>query len=79
MTEPLDLAFVLDALVAELAPDVQHVIAAAADGLVVAKDSRLPRDRADQLAAFTSALTGLVNGIAQCLEAGPVKIGRAHV
>ena len=53
-------------------PGVTHAIVVSSDGLLIAMSERLPRDRADQLAAITSGLVSLTAGAAQ-------QIGRAHV
>jgi predicted regulator of Ras-like GTPase activity (Roadblock/LC7/MglB family) len=68
--ETLD--FLLNDFVNRCEPNVQHAIAVSSDGILVAATGRLPRDRADQLAAFTAGLIGLVGGTARCLDAGSV-------
>jgi predicted regulator of Ras-like GTPase activity (Roadblock/LC7/MglB family) len=73
LTRPLEtLDFLLNDFVNRCEPHVQHAIAVSSDGILVAATSRLPRDTADQLAAFTAGLIGLVGGTARCLEAGGV-------
>ena len=73
MTRPLEtLDFLLNDFVNRCQPHAQHAIAVSSDGILVAATGRLPRDRADQLAAFTAGLVGLVGGTARCLEAGNV-------
>ena len=42
------------------------------DGLPVAASERLPRERADQLAAVASGLASLASGAAQLFEGGQV-------
>src|ERR687898_2822407 len=57
---------------AERVPGVAHAIVVSADGLLLTASSRLPRDRADQLAAVASGLISLTQGAARCFEAGEV-------
>jgi uncharacterized protein len=51
---------------------VAHAVVVSADGLLVASSAKLPRDRADQLAAVASGLLSLTQGAAKCFEAGRV-------
>jgi uncharacterized protein len=44
---------------AERVPGVAHAIVVSADGLLLTSSDRLPRDRADQLAAVASGLIRL--------------------
>ncbi|HEX2300119.1 MAG TPA: roadblock/LC7 domain-containing protein [Pseudonocardiaceae bacterium] len=53
-------------------PGVTHAVVVSAEGMLLALSSRLPRDRADQLAAVTSGLVSLTLGAARCFEAGGV-------
>jgi hypothetical protein len=53
-------------------PDVSHALAISTDGLVLAHNHGLPRDRADQLAATGSGLVALLTGAARFFEAGSV-------
>jgi predicted regulator of Ras-like GTPase activity (Roadblock/LC7/MglB family) len=57
---------------AERVPGVAHAVVVSADGLLLTASSRLPRDRADQLAAVASGLISLTQGAARCFEAGEV-------
>jgi hypothetical protein len=57
----------------ERVPGVAHAIAVSADGLLLASSTRLPGDRADQLAAVASGLGSLTHGAARCFEAGAVR------
>ena len=57
---------------AERVPGVAHAIVVSADGLLLTSSDRLPRDRADQLAAVTSGLVSLTQGAARCFDAGAV-------
>jgi hypothetical protein len=66
-----DLAWQVTAFT-ERVPSVVHVAVASADGLPLAVSHSLPRDRADQLAALTSGLTGLAQGVARIFDGGPV-------
>jgi len=58
---------------AERVPGVAHAVVVSADGLLLTSSSRLPIDRADQLAAVASGLVSLTQGAARCFEAGGVK------
>jgi uncharacterized protein len=51
---------------------VAHAVVVSADGLLLASSAKLPRDRADQLAAVASGLLSLTQGAARCFEAGQV-------
>lgn len=57
---------------AERVPGVAHAVVVSADGLLLTSSSRLPLDRADQLAAVASGLVSLTQGAARCFEAGSV-------
>jgi len=57
---------------AERVPGVAHAVVVSADGLLLAASARLPRDRADQLAAVASGLVSLTQGAARCFDAGGV-------
>ena len=67
----LDVNFLLDDFVARV-PKVTHVVAVAADGLLVARNQTLPQDQAERLAAIGSGLASLLHGAAHNLQAGPV-------
>lgn len=67
----LDLDFLLDDLVKRV-PNVTHIIAVSADGLLVARNEGLPVNDADRLAAIGSGLVSLLNGAARSLQADPV-------
>jgi uncharacterized protein len=51
-------------------PDVAHAIVVTADGVPLALSEDIPPGFAEQLAAITSGLVGLVLGAARILEAG---------
>ncbi|MEV7092674.1 roadblock/LC7 domain-containing protein [Amycolatopsis sp. NPDC051045] len=53
-------------------PGVAHAALVSADGLLVAADENLPRDRADQLSAIASGLSSLALGTADLFTAGRV-------
>jgi hypothetical protein len=53
-------------------PGAAHAIVVSPDGLMIAASERLPRDRADQLAAVTAGLRSLTDGAARCFDAGGV-------
>ena len=57
---------------AERVPGVAHAVVVSTDGLLLTASSRLPRDRADQLAAVSAGLISLTHGAARCFEAGGV-------
>ena len=57
---------------AERVPGVVHAVAVSSDGLLLAHTHRLSRERAGQLAAMASGLTGLSAGASRCLGGGPV-------
>ncbi len=57
---------------AERVPGVAHAIVVSTDGLLLTGSDRLPRDRADQLAAVASGLMSLTQGAARCFDAGSV-------
>ena len=54
----------------ERTPEVSHALAISTDGLVLAHNNGLPRDRADQLAATGSGLVALLSGAARFFDAG---------
>ncbi|HEY3263196.1 MAG TPA: roadblock/LC7 domain-containing protein [Pseudonocardiaceae bacterium] len=58
---------------ADRVPGVAHAVVVSADGLLLAASSRLPVDRADQLAAVASGLVSLTQGAARCFDAGVVR------
>lgn len=58
---------------AERVPGVAHAVVVSADGLLLTSSSRLPLDRADQLAAVASGCVSLTQGAARCFEAGGVR------
>ena len=65
----------LDWLVSNFArevPGVTHAILVSVDGLLIAGSDRLPKERADQLAAVSSGLASLANGAAQLFDGGQV-------
>jgi predicted regulator of Ras-like GTPase activity (Roadblock/LC7/MglB family) len=69
VTGPNDLNWLLQNFV-QRTPEVSHALAISTDGLVLAHDYGLPRDRADQLAATGSGLVALLSGAARFFEAG---------
>jgi predicted regulator of Ras-like GTPase activity (Roadblock/LC7/MglB family) len=58
---------------AERVAGVAHAVVVSTDGLLLTSSSRLPVDRADQLAAVASGLVSLTQGAARCFEAGEVR------
>jgi predicted regulator of Ras-like GTPase activity (Roadblock/LC7/MglB family) len=56
----------------ERVPGVAHAVVVSVDGLLLTASSRLPGDRAEQLAAVASGVIGLTQGAARCLEGGGV-------
>lgn len=71
MTSPNDLSWLLQNFARSI-PEVSHALAISTDGLVLAHNHGLPRDRADQLAATGSGLISLLTGAARFFEAGSV-------
>ncbi|MFZ2527431.1 MAG: roadblock/LC7 domain-containing protein [Rhodococcus sp. (in: high G+C Gram-positive bacteria)] len=70
-----DVARPLDWLVSNFArevPGVSHAVLVSADGLLMAASAHLPVDRAEQLAAVTSGLASLSNGVSQLFDGGGV-------
>lgn len=57
---------------ADRVPGVAHAVVVSADGLLLTSSARLPRDRADQLAAIASGVVSLTLGAARCFDAGGV-------
>ena len=53
-------------------PGVAHAVLVSADGLLVAANEKLPRDRADQLSAMAAGLSSLTAGAAHLFTAGRV-------
>lgn len=51
---------------------VAHAIVVSSDGLLLTASTRLPRERAEQLAAIASGLASMTTGAAKCFEAGQV-------
>nr|BFF27333.1 roadblock/LC7 domain-containing protein [Glycomyces mayteni] len=70
-TTSAQLDFLLNDFVGRV-PHVTHVIAVAADGLLIASNNTLPRDEAERLSAIASGLTSLLAGAARSLQADPV-------
>jgi predicted regulator of Ras-like GTPase activity (Roadblock/LC7/MglB family) len=66
-----DLDFLLNDFL-DRVPDVTHVIAVSADGLLIARNDELPEADADRLAAIASGLVSLLSGAAASLKADPV-------
>ena len=69
---PEDLDWLLNDF-AQRVPEVVHVLAVSADGLLVAATRDLDEDEADQLAAVASGLVALLVGGARLLRAAPVR------
>ncbi|HEU5475506.1 MAG TPA: roadblock/LC7 domain-containing protein [Actinophytocola sp.] len=53
-------------------PGVAHAVLVSADGLMVAANDALPRDRADQLSAMAAGLSSLTVGASQLFAGGRV-------
>lgn len=66
-----DLDFLLNDFL-DRVPDVTHVIAVSADGLLIARNDELPEADGDRLAAIASGLVSLLSGAAASLNADPV-------
>jgi predicted regulator of Ras-like GTPase activity (Roadblock/LC7/MglB family) len=71
VTSPNNLSWLLQNFVNSI-PEVSHALAVSTDGLVLAHNHGLPRDRADQLAATGSGLISLLMGAARFFQAGSV-------
>ncbi|GLZ81045.1 dynein regulation protein LC7 [Actinorhabdospora filicis] len=71
MTTSFNVDFLVNDFVARV-PHVSHVIAVAADGLLIAANHELPREEAERLAAIASGLTSLLAGAARSMRADPV-------
>lgn len=56
----------------ERVPGVAHAVVVSTDGLLLTASSRLPGERAEQLAAVAAGLAGLTRGAARCLESDEV-------
>jgi len=56
----------------ERVPCLVHVTVVSADGLPLAVSRGLRRDQADRLAALTSGLASLAQGVARLFDGGPV-------
>jgi predicted regulator of Ras-like GTPase activity (Roadblock/LC7/MglB family) len=57
---------------AERVPGVAHAVVISVDGLLLTASSRLPEDRADQMAAIAAGIVSLNLGAARCLGAEEV-------
>jgi uncharacterized protein len=57
---------------AESVPGVAHAVVISVDGLLLAASSRLPTDRAEQMAAIAAGIVSLNLGAAKCLGAETV-------
>ncbi|KAA2248736.1 roadblock/LC7 domain-containing protein [Solihabitans fulvus] len=49
-------------------PGVAHAVVISVDGLMLTSSSRLPADRADQLAAIAAGVVSLTEGASRCFE-----------
>ncbi|MBP2325843.1 putative regulator of Ras-like GTPase activity (Roadblock/LC7/MglB family) [Kibdelosporangium banguiense] len=61
----------------ERVPGVAHAIVISVDGLLLTASSRLPEDRAEQMAAIAAGIVSLNLGAAKCL--GAEKVNRSIV
>jgi predicted regulator of Ras-like GTPase activity (Roadblock/LC7/MglB family) len=66
-----ELGWLVSAFTKEV-PGVAHAVLVSADGLLVAANENLPRDRADQLSAMAAGLSSLTAGAAHLFAAGRV-------
>jgi predicted regulator of Ras-like GTPase activity (Roadblock/LC7/MglB family) len=53
----------------ERVPGVAHAVVVSVDGLLLTASSRLPEDRAEQLAAVAAGVASLTQGAARCFNA----------
>jgi uncharacterized protein len=67
-----DWGYLLDQLCDQVA-GISHAIAVSGDGLLISASRSLPREHADQLAAFSSGLASLTSGAARLMGADPVE------
>jgi predicted regulator of Ras-like GTPase activity (Roadblock/LC7/MglB family) len=67
-----DWGYLLDQLCDQVA-GISHAIAVSGDGLLIAASRHLPREHADQLAAFSSGVASLTSGAAKLMSADPVE------
>jgi uncharacterized protein len=67
-----DWGYLLDQLCDQVA-GISHAIAVSGDGLLISASRQLPREHADQLAAFSSGLASLTSGAARLMSADPVE------
>jgi len=56
----------------ERVPGVAHAVVVSSDGVPIAVSNAIPSDRAEQLCAITSGLTGLTDGAARMFDGGTV-------
>ena len=56
----------------ERVADIAHAVVVSSDGVPLAVSDSIPADRAEQLCAITSGLTGLTDGAARVFEGGSV-------
>ena len=66
-----DLDWVMSRFVDDV-PDAAHAILVSADGLLMASSTRIPGERAEQVAAVSSGLASLAVGAARLFEGGSV-------
>jgi uncharacterized protein len=71
MTGTIDLDFLLNDFAGRV-PEVTHVVAVSADGLLIARSRALPQDEADRVAAVASGLVSLLRSAAAHFQAGAV-------
>ena len=67
-----DLSFLLDDMVRRV-PDVRHVLAVSADGLLIGQTQDLTRTEGDQLSAVVAGLSSLTRGASSLLGGGAVR------
>lgn len=67
-----DLSFLLDDMVRRV-PDVRHVLAVSADGLLIGQTRGLSRTEGDQLSAVVAGLSSLTRGASSLLGGGAVR------
>jgi len=56
----------------ERVPGVAHAVVVSVDGILLTASGRLPRERAEQLAAVAAGVVSLTLGAARCFDAGQV-------
>ena len=54
-------------------PGVAHAVVVSVDGVLLTSSSRLPAERAEQVAAIAAGAVSLTQGASRCFDGGPVR------